>query len=259
MQVYIELALLENFCMDFVLLYCAKLVAKNPAHIFRTVIASALGACFAVVFPLFNAGAVWGIVLKIFSGLIICLISGKFTGFKAYFKVTSVFLAFTFVLGGALIALFQLAGWDYSAGEGFYLSSVPIGIPLLCGLLLIILARKLAARLKKTERATIKIKICRGESFAELDGFYDSGNKVYSFSRPVSVIPLWVAQKLIDESRIKETVKIHTVAGSKKIKIFTADKVEIHDGENARIIKNVLFGISPYAANGAVLHPDLKE
>ena len=50
MQVYVELALLENFCMDFTLLYCAKLVAKNRAHILRLVIASVFGACFAVVF-----------------------------------------------------------------------------------------------------------------------------------------------------------------------------------------------------------------
>lgn len=245
--------------MDFVLLYCAKLVSKNPAHILRTFFASALGACFAVVFPLFNIGAAWSIVIKIISGLIICLISGKFKGFKAYFKLTAFFLAFTFILGGALVAVFTLAGWDYSEGNGYLISSVPIGIPLFCGLWLIIAARKISARLKKCDRATVKVKIFLGEKFCELNGFYDSGNKVYSFSRPVSVIPLNSALEIIDESGIKDTVKIHTVAGSKKIKIFTADKVEIHEGENIKTINKAIFGISPYAADGAVLHPDLKE
>lgn len=245
--------------MDFVLLYCAKLVSKNPAHIFRTVIASGLGACFAAVFPLFGFGAVWGTVLKIASGLIICLICGKFVGFKAYFKLAFFFLAFTFLLGGALIAVFQLAGWDYSAGEGYYLSSVPIGIPLFCALMLVIAARKIAARLKRVERSAVRVKIYSGAKFTELNGFYDSGNRVYSYSRPVSVIPLSAAAKIIEAGGIKEEVKIHTVAGSKKIKIFTADKVEIYDGENTGILKNVIFGISPYAAGDAVLHPDLKE
>ncbi|MDE7330458.1 MAG: sigma-E processing peptidase SpoIIGA, partial [Clostridia bacterium] len=59
MQVYIELAVLENFCMDFTLLYSAKLASKNSAHILRIALGSALGACFAVVFPLLNIGTGW--------------------------------------------------------------------------------------------------------------------------------------------------------------------------------------------------------
>ena len=96
MQVYVELALLENFCMDFTLLYCAKLVAKNRAHILRLVVASVLGACFAVVFPLFKLNAALSVIIKIISGLIICLLAGKFRTFKAYLKLTALFLIFTF-------------------------------------------------------------------------------------------------------------------------------------------------------------------
>ena len=65
MQVWVELALIENFCMDFVLLFCTKLVSKNPAHIARVAFGSVLGACFAVAFPLFNLSGVWGVVVKI--------------------------------------------------------------------------------------------------------------------------------------------------------------------------------------------------
>ena len=259
MQVYVELALLENFCMDFTLLYCAKLASRNTAHIFRLIIASALGACFAVVFPLFNLGGVWAVVVKIISGLIICLIGGKFKGFKSYFKTTAIFTGFTFLLGGALIAVFTLTGWEYSSGNGFLLSSIPIGIPLFCALMLVIIARKIGARLKKTQKATVKCKICAGEKSVELEGFFDSGNKVSKLGQPISVIPLTAAIKIVDESGIKDTVKIHTVAGSKKLKIFTADKIEIYDGEKTNIIKNVKIGISPHASGVAVLHPDLSE
>ena len=259
MQVYIELALVENFCMDFTLLYCAKLVSKNPAHVMRIIISSVLGACFAVAFPLFNLKGVWAVCVKIISGLIICFLSGKFKSFKAYFKLTAVFLAFTFVLGGALIAVFALAGLEYSNGGGYILSSVPIGIPLFFALVLIILARKLGARLKKTDKSQVSCKIYSGEKFIELSGFFDSGNCVSHMGRPVSVIPLTSALKIVDESRIKESVKIHTVAGSKKLKIFTADKIEINSGEKINVVKNVLIGISPHASGVAVLHPDLME
>jgi len=76
MQVYVELALLENFCMDFTLLYAAKSVVKNRASKKRLAVAAALGACFAVVFPLFNLPPVWSAAIKIVSGLLICLIAG---------------------------------------------------------------------------------------------------------------------------------------------------------------------------------------
>ena len=259
MQVFVEFALAENFCMDFTLLYCAKLVTKNTAGIFKIAIASALGACFAVVFPLFNLGGVWAIIIKIISGLAICGIAGKFKSFKAYFKMTAAFLGFTFVLGGALIAVFSLTGSSYSAGQGYILSSVPIGIPAFGALILIIGARKLGARLKKIDKTEVTCKIYSGEKSVQLSGFFDSGNKVYHLGQPVSVIPLKDALKIVDESRIKESVKIHTVAGSKKLKIFTADKIEIYSGDKVSVVEKVKIGISPRALGGAVLHPDISE
>ena len=259
MQVWVELALVENFCMDFTLLYCAKLICKNPAHILRIITASAIGACFAVIFPLFDLGSAWSAVLKIFSGLKICLIGGKFKSFKAYFKMSATFMGFTFVLGGALIALFAICGWEYGEGAGYIISSVPIGIPLFGALLLVILARKLAAKLKKTDKTVVDCRIFCGEKSVKLSGFFDSGNKVYHMGQPVSVIPLIEAMKIIDAEGIKDSVKIHTVAGSKKIKIFTADKVEIYRGEKTDEFKGVIIGISPRAVGGAVLHPDLLE
>ncbi|MDE5942952.1 MAG: sigma-E processing peptidase SpoIIGA [Clostridia bacterium] len=258
MQVYVELAVAENFCMDFTLLYCAKLVCKNSASVLRVVTASAAGACFAVVFPLFRLGAILSVVIKLLSGLIICLLAGKYKSFKAYVKMSALFLAFTALLGGALIGVFALTGMDYLQGGGYVLSSVPIGIPLFAALLILMFARKLAAKLKKVGKTTVKCKIFSGEKCVEISGFFDSGNKVYYSGQPVSVIPLTAALKIVDAVGIKEAVKIHTVAGSKKLKIFTADKVEIYGGEKTEVVKNVKIGISPTAC-GAVLHPDLME
>lgn len=244
--------------MDFTLLYCAKLVAKNPAHIFRLVLASVFGACFAVVLPLFSLGEALSIILKIASGLIICVIAGKFASVKAYIKLTAIFLAFTALLGGALIAIFSLAGISYDAGNGFILSSVPIGIPLFGALILIIIARKIASKLKRTDKTEVSCEVYKGEKKVTLSGFFDSGNKVYYAGQPVCVIPLAYAQKIIDETRIETFVKIHTVAESKKLKVFTADRLEIRKGEKVRVLTGVKIAVTPYA-DKAILHPDYME
>ena len=65
MQVYVELAVLENFCMDFTLLYAAKVAAKNRAGYLRTGVGAALGAAVAVVVPFMDFGAVWAVIIKI--------------------------------------------------------------------------------------------------------------------------------------------------------------------------------------------------
>ena len=257
MQVYVELALIENFCVDFTLLYAAKAVTKNPASKKRLAVASALGACFAVVFPLFNLPSAWGTVVKIFSGLVICLLACKIKSFKSFLKFAGAFLGFTAVLGGALIGIFSLTGTDYELGSGYTLSSVPVGIPLFGGLVIIIFAKKLAARLKKTAANAVVCKIYAGELQAEVKGFFDSGNKVYCRGAPVSVIPKDVAQKILPAARIESGVKIHTVAGSKIMEVFTADRVEVDFGEKKQTFERVKIGISPNRITKAVLHCDL--
>ena len=258
MQVYVELALLENFCMDFTLLFCAKVASKNGAHLFRLIIASVFGACFAVVFPLFKLGGVLSVIIKIFSGLIICAVAGKFTSFKAYIKLTAGFLAFTALLGGALIGIFSLAGISYSADTGYILSSIPIGIPLFGALMLIIFARTLAKKLKRADKTEVYCTVYQGDKSVSISGFFDSGNSVYHLGQPVSIIPLREAKKIIDDRRIKSTVKIHTVAESKNLKVFTADKLEIRKGEKVKTFKGVKIAVTENA-DRAILHPDYME
>ena len=259
MQVYVELALLENFCMDFTLLYCAKLVAKNAAGWKRMSVASALGACFAVLFPLFNLPAVWSVIIKILSGLILCLAAGKFKKIKGYVKFSVIFLAFSAALAGALIGIFSLAGIAYEEGGGYILSSVPIGIPLFGALLFVIAARIIKNKFSKGSKKEVACRIYAGQLSVSLSGFFDSGNKVSYRGSPVSVIPKECARKIVDIERITEGVKIHTVAGSKIIKVFTADRLEVDFGDKTEVYKGVIIGVSHAPISCAVLHPDILE
>lgn len=260
MQVYAEYALLENFCMDFALLFCAKALTKNVCGYLRLSLAAALGACFAVVYPLFNLNAAWGIVVKILSGAALCAVAGKYTRVTGYLKFTAVFTGATFILGGALIALFSLTGAGYEGGAGYVLSSVPVGIPLFFAILLGIIIRRIvrkftSAAIKGELSCTVKM----GEKCVTCTGFYDSGNKVYCGGKPVSIIPREVAQKLVDVEGIKTFVDIHTVAGKAKIAVFSADSLTLRGDKEQRELSKVSLGISPRRIKKIVLHSDLAE
>ena len=259
MQVYAELAVLENFCMDFTLLYAAKTAVKNRAGAGRIALASACGALFAVVFPLLKTGAVLAVIIKILSGIALCLIAAKADGLKSFIKFAGAFLIFSAILAGLLLGLFNLTGWSYEEGEGFLVSSVPIGIPMLMSLCVIAGAKKLAARLKKTHKNDVICRIYAGQLLAEVKGFFDSGNKVYIKGSPVCVVPEEVILKLSEKVRINEKVKIHTVAGSKIMNVFTCERMEVDFGGSVKNYKDVKIGVSPQKIDRAVLHCDLLE
>ncbi len=259
MQVYAEYALLENFCMDFALLFCAKAVTKNACGYRRIAFAALLGACFAVIYPLFGLNTAWGLVVKILSGGAICAVAGKYTRFFGYVKFAAVFAAATFLLGGALIALFSLTGAQYESGNGYILSSIPIGIPLFCAVVLAIVIKSVAKKLKGRVRGEYMCTVRVGEREVNCAGFYDSGNKVYCGGRPVSIIPAFAAEKLVDVNGIKTFVDIHTVTGKGKIAVFSADSLILREGENERELRGVSFGVSPRRITKIVLNSDLSE
>ena len=259
MQVYVEYALIENFCMDFTLLAAAKAAAKNPAKYGRIAIASVLGACFAVVYPLFNPGGAVGIIVKLAAGGAMCAVAGKYQSFKGYLKFTAIFTAATFLTGGGLIALFSLAGVSYKQGGGYVLSSVPVGIPLFAALIVALVAIRIKRKFVSNKNVSAYCKIYFKDKSATCSAFYDSGNKVYLSGAPVSIIPAYVAKKLTEGESIKTFADIHTVAGKSKIPVFTAERIEIDDGKSKITRRNVALGISPRHIYKMVLHPDLSE
>lgn len=259
MQVYVEYALIENFCMDFTLLAAAKAAAKNPAKYGRIAVASVLGACFAVVYPLFELDGVVGIIVKLVSGAAMCAVAGRFQSFKGYLKFTALFTAATFLVGGGLIALFSLAGVSYKQGGGYVLSSVPVGIPLFAALMLALVIIRVRRKFVANKNVNAYCKIYFKDKSAVCPAFYDSGNKVYMSGAPVSIIPAYIAKKLTDGESIKTYTEIHTVAGKSKIPVFTAEKIEIDDGKSKITRQNVALGISPKHIYKMVLHPDLSE
>lgn len=260
MQVYVETAILENFCMDFTLLYSAKAIVKNPCGIFRLAISSALGACFAVIFPLMRLSGAVAVAVKLASGFALCAVAGRYNSVKGYVKFAVCFFALSFALGGLLLGIFSLADIKYEEGGGFLISSVPVGIPIFLALVLASAAKKAASRIiSRHAKNAVDCRIYLGEYSVSCSGFYDSGNRVYYSGQPVSVIPYELAEKLIEVNGIKTFASIHTVTGNKKMAVFTADKIEIDDGEKNTFHLKVKIGVAPNRINRIVLHPDLAE
>lgn len=163
MQVYVELSLIENFCMDFTLMYAAKTATKTPSSRARLVVSSACGACFAVAYPLIELPQAAGIAIKLLSALLLCAVSARVKSVKAYLKYTAAFYLFSAIAAGLIFSVFTVSGLEFVEGGGFLLSEIPVGIPLFFALCVAVFAKRLAARLKKNYKNSVICRIYAGE------------------------------------------------------------------------------------------------
>ena len=79
MEVYIELAFLQNLAIDGALLYATQSFLGYRISMRRILFAALVGAAFAIVYPLMSYPIAVGWVIKLFSGATICLIASAET------------------------------------------------------------------------------------------------------------------------------------------------------------------------------------
>ena len=153
MVVYVEYALMENFAVDFTLLYLTDKLIKGKSAFWRILLAAFLGSVFAVVFPLLRLKTPVLQAVKILCPFLLCsiLFFKKWSGqgiveikkgaYRYLFSVLTFFLL-SFAYAGGLIAFFYITKEPYYVGDGGYLiSKIPVGVAVF-GLLVFFLLLK---------------------------------------------------------------------------------------------------------------------
>ena len=108
MVVYVEYAFLENFLLDFILLYISMRASRIKTKLWRLFLSAGIGGVFAVVFPLFPLNEGGRYALKWATGFLLCFVAfGEIKGGNAWgrYALSCLFFFFsTFCFGGALTA-----------------------------------------------------------------------------------------------------------------------------------------------------------
>ncbi len=251
MQVYIEYAFLDNFIIDFILLKISLKCAKIKTSTLRLIIASIIGTILTIILSLFSFKSGFLLPIKVLLGLFIAFLGGSYVKVKDYFLGSLYFFLFTFLSGGTIIALFNLAGISY---ENYFLVNYDSIIPIGVTFLIIYLFTKGFALLieniiksKENENFFRKCEIVIKGKKLKVMGYIDTGNKLYDSltGLPVIIASKNLIKRLADISALPNTyknLKVETVNGSSIIKIFYIDKLLIYKGINMNIYNNVLLG-----------------
>ncbi len=251
MVVYVEYAFLENFLIDWLILYLATLTARGKKSLLRISFSAAVGGLEAVIFPMLILPVIAAYAVKILGGILLVLLAVKRESTKKYLVTGIAFFAYTFVFGGALTAIYSFAQIEYVSGQGYIVEKVPIGLLLstvgifAVGVVFLI---RYAFAFRQKQCALISCTLKNGRNSLSVKGLVDSGNLLYFQGEPVSVLSPQTAYVLFGNETFAHTMSVTTVNGTRNLPLLRCQTVEL--GKSGKTVRdNALFAIANVPTN----------
>ncbi len=249
MVVYIEFAFAENFFIDFTLLFLAVKTVKGKVKLLSLTFSALVGTAFALVFPLLELPNAVAVALKLLAGVLLCLLAVRRGKLKQTLIMTGFFYLYTFCLGGLLIAVYNMAGWEYTENGLFVLSSAPAALVISGAVFFAILLLSSLGRIFrriKFIRKSIKCSLTLRGKRVEERALLDSGNCLTVDGNPVSIVSLSLAARLVDgfhQVTKARKVEVSTVNGVGTISVFQIDEMQIYSDGQVHTIIGAYLGI----------------
>lgn len=196
MTVYLDVILLENLCMNYIILFATGLINKVKINKLRLLIASLLGGIYAILSfaPVLEIYSTF--ILKIILSITMVYIAFKPKNAKKLLKVLTLFYLVSFAFGGcAFCLLYFIKPQEILMRNGYLTGTYPLKIALLGGIVGFVIVN-IAFKI-------VKGKISKKDMFCEIEIFFksksvkvkamiDTGNFLKD---PISRMPVIVVEK----------------------------------------------------------------
>lgn len=196
MTIYIDIIIVENLIMNYIILYATGLISKKKISQLRIFLASVIGAIYAIIEYIFQLSIYSNILIKILLSIIIVFIAFDLKNTKKMFKQLILFYLTTFTFGGvATYLIYVLKPQNIIIKNGMYVGTYVlkvIFIGAILGTALLAIAFKFAKNkiTKKDMLCKVKIKLNGKEII--LNTMIDTGNML---KEPLTGNPVVVVEK----------------------------------------------------------------
>ena len=135
MTIYVDVVLLENLCMNYIILFSGAYILKLKIKHIRILLSSLLGAIYAIlayanIIPMYTS-----IITKIILSVCMVYVAYNPKHIKGLIKELIVFYLVSFALGGCAFALLYIVRpQDIFMKDGVYIGTYPLKIALLGGI-----------------------------------------------------------------------------------------------------------------------------
>ena len=274
MTVYIDIILLENLCMNYIILFATAYIMKIKISHIRIIASSSIGAVYSImlymqILPIYSS-----IFMKIILSVAMVYISYAPKTVKIAIKQLIIFYLISFAFGGCAFALlYFVKPQDIFIKNGVYIGTYPLKIALLGGIvgfIITYIAFKIIKNKATKEEMIYKLKIKINDKTVEVNALLDTGNKLKD---PITLVPVIVIEKqklynFLPEEILENIDKIiggdsdklieENIKYMSKFRVipynsigkqnglmlgFKADEVKIIIDEEKRTIKNTIIGI----------------
>jgi stage II sporulation protein GA (sporulation sigma-E factor processing peptidase) len=274
LTVYIDIILLENLCMNYIILFATAYIMKIKISHIRIIASSSIGAVYSImlymqILPIYSS-----IFMKIILSVAMVYISYAPKTVKIAIKQLIIFYLISFAFGGCAFALlYFVKPQDIFIKNGVYIGTYPLKIALLGGIvgfIITYIAFKIIKNKATKEEMIYKLKIKINDKTVEVNALLDTGNKLKD---PITLVPVIVIEKqklynFLPEEILENIDKIiggdsdklieENIKYMSKFRVipynsigkqnglmlgFKADEVKIIIDEEERTIKNTIIGI----------------
>lgn len=272
MTIYIDVVILENLAINYIILIATALIGKYEIRYFRNILASTLGGIYAILNYIKTFSIIQNLIFKIAVSILMIIITFGVKDLKLLVKQLIIFYLVSFTFGGAaFMLLFFLKPEDIIFRNGHLIGTYPIKIAILGGIVGFSIIAMLSNIIR--DRRKIKSMLCDMEIFykerkIKLKTMIDTGNLLKDPITQTDVIIVEKASlkglledeildhiedilngKWLEDSRIHnykfKLIPFSSLGNENGLIIgFKPEYIKIYD-ETEKIIKNVIVGIYP--------------
>lgn len=196
MTIYLDVVLIENLCMNYIILFATGYILKIKLNHIRLILSALLGGIYSILAYMQILEIYSNIIMKLILSAVMVYIAYKPKNTKLLAKQIIIFYLISFVFGGSAFALlYFVKPQEVLMKNGMYIGTYPLKIALLGGIVgftITVIAFKLVKnRLSKSDMFC-KIKIFIEGKSVETNAMIDTGNMLKD---PITRMPVIIVEK----------------------------------------------------------------
>lgn len=196
MTIYIDIVLLENIIMNYIIIYATAIILKKNKRHIRFFIASFIGAIYSILAYISILKIYSNIFLKIILSIIIVYIAFNPQNIKKMWKALAIFYLVSFVFGGVAFAMiYMVKPQEVLMRNGLFLGTYPFKTIILGAIisfiLIVVVFKIIKTQIsKKSMYCDIEIKL--NEKIINTKAMIDTGNLLKD---PITNVPVIVVER----------------------------------------------------------------
>lgn len=195
MTIYLDVVFVENIIMNYIILYGTAVISKVIPQNIKLILASGVGAVYAIIAYMSILKIYSSIILKIVLSVVIVYIAFNPQNVKKLLKELLLFYLTSFVFGGAAFFLiYVIKPQDIIMHNGVFVGTYPLKIAFfgaILGFIVIILSFKIIKTKLSKKSLFCNVKISINQKQIETVAMIDTGNLLKD---PISNTPVIVVE-----------------------------------------------------------------